>query len=81
MPTKRSKFGLDNIPADQAFKLIKERVQTERELGRKICGYPVLGRVCTVEVDHPGVLHTGDLDQGASTNWARWGESSFTCST
>jgi hypothetical protein len=67
MPTKRSKFSLDGIPADQAAKLIKERVKLERELGREICGYPVWGRLCTFEVDHPDVLHSGDLDQGVST--------------
>ena len=58
---------MDNLPADQAYTIIKERVRLERELGRKICGYPVWGRPCTFEVDHPEVVHSGDLDREAST--------------
>lgn len=54
---------MDNLPADQAAKLIKERVRLERKLGRPICGYPVWGLPCTLPVDHREVLHSGDLEQ------------------
>jgi hypothetical protein len=61
---KRSRRPLEGLPAPEAFRLIKETVRLERELGRPICGVPVWGEPCTFPKDHPDRLHSGDFSHG-----------------
>ena len=63
--TRPSSRPLAGLPADEAFRIIKETVRLERELGRPICGYPVWGRPCTLPKDHTERLHSGDFEQGS----------------